>query len=412
MTTVAVRLCNSFLDSQQRGFQDEQENDIRPGRDGDSSHRRFGHCCRHRNAILILADIWRVADQHLYNRAEFSDFLLCDVPSPRYAGRWGMLVKKLDQFYRLHQILDARKTPVSVSQLAARLECSDKTVRRYLEEFEDLWDAPLIHVDRQGWMYDRSRQGKWEVPGLWMTPEESQSLLLLLDILSRFGNGVLNDELESVRRSVDRALDKRHISRTELEARIRIIPIGQRFVPDHRLQQVLNAFVRGCRLYIHYRDFSLTSSKRTISPQRLVYYRDNWYMDAMCHSTDALKTFSLARVERSRLIDDAAQLIPQETLDQEFMGSYGVFAGEPVDTATLRFLPEIAGEISRQAWHPDQQSEWDGDDYLLSIPYADPRELILDIMRYLPGVIVEEPASLRDAVMDRVRTAMNLHDTG
>ncbi len=322
-----------------------------------------------------------------------------------------MAVKKLDQFYRLHQILDARKTPVSVAELAKRLECSERTIRRYLEEFQDLWQAPLIHIERQGWIYDRDLQETWEVPGLWMTMEESQSLLLLLDILGRFGNGLLNDELESVRRSIDRTLERRGISRMDLEARIRIVPIGQRFVPDYRLQHVLNAFVKGNRLYIHYRDYSLEASKRAVSPQRLVYYRDNWYMDALCHASDDLRTFSLARIDRSVPMDEAAEVIPQDVLDGEFLGSYGVFAGEPVATAELRFLPEIAMEISRQAWHPEQQGRWDGDDYLLSVPYADSRELIQDIFRYLPNVRVEAPASLKQAVLARLEASSKLYET-
>lgn len=91
------------------------------------------------------------------------------------------------------------------------------------------------------------------------------------------------------------------------------------------------------------------------------------------------------------------------------MASYGVFAGTPVDTARLRFLPEIAAEISRQEWHPDQQGDWDGDDYLLSVPYADARELTQDIMRHLPHVLVESPQALKDAVEARIREAMGLY---
>ena len=86
----------------------------------------------------------------------------------------------------------------------------------------------MIHTPRGGWKYDPEQRDKWEVPGLWMTSEESRSLMLLLYIIGGFGNGLLNDELKAVRRSIDKSLEIRGISRADLEARIRIIPIGQR----------------------------------------------------------------------------------------------------------------------------------------------------------------------------------------
>lgn len=319
-------------------------------------------------------------------------------------------MNKLDQFYKLHQLLDGRKTPISVAELARQMECTERTVRRYLDELRDYWNAPLINVAHRGWQYDVAKKEKWPVPGLWMTAEESQSLLLMLDILSRFGNGLLNDELKSVRVNLDKSLQHRGISRAELEARIKIIPIGQRFVPDSRLQQVLNAFVRGTRLYIHYRDYTLKHSKRSVSPQRLVYYRDNWYLDAWCHVSNSLKTFSLARIERGDLTDDNAVVIPQDVLDRELTGSYGVFAGEAVETARIRFLARVATEISRQQWHPDQQGHWDADDYILLVPYSNPTELLQDIFRYLPDVVVESPKSLIRDVRERLRASIALYD--
>jgi predicted DNA-binding transcriptional regulator YafY len=58
--------------------------------------------------------------------------------------------------------------------------------------------------------------------------------------------------------------------------------------------------------------------EREFSPQRLVHYRDNWYLDAV------LKT------------------------------GYGLFAGEAERRAVLRFSPERAQWVSKEKWHPSQ----------------------------------------------------------
>ena len=70
---------------------------------------------------------------------------------------------------------------------------------------------------------------------------------------------------------------------------------------------------------------------------------------------------------------------------------------------------EIARDVALQQWHPEQIGEWEGDDYLLSFPYSDPRELIQDILRHLPHVEVEAPAELRQAVSRRLLAALQFY---
>lgn len=318
-------------------------------------------------------------------------------------------MNKLNQMTRCHRILDARRTFISTRDLAERLECTERTAKRYIEDLQSFWDAPIEHSPRQGWRYDPTTRDKWQVPGMWMTREETQSLLLLLDILNRFGNGLLDDELRAVRGHVDRLLERRGVSRKELERKIRIVPVGQRALPDHRLHHVLNALVDGKRLEIRYRNFAQKPTRRVVSPLRLMYYRDNWYMDAWCHWRDALRTFSLARIEHSNADNEAAITVDDEVLDAHVKSTYGVFSGEASQTATLRFLPRIAKEIAIQHWHPQQEGRWQKQDYVLKIPYSDPTELLQDIFRYMPDVVVEGPESLRELVIGRLEEAARLH---
>jgi predicted DNA-binding transcriptional regulator YafY len=34
-------------------------------------------------------------------------------------------------------------------------------------------------------------------------------------------------------------------------------------------------------------------TEREVSPQRLVHYRDNWYLDAWCHLREDVRSFSI-----------------------------------------------------------------------------------------------------------------------
>ncbi|MBL1292385.1 MAG: WYL domain-containing protein, partial [Thiotrichales bacterium] len=157
-------------------------------------------------------------------------------------------------------------------------------------------------------------------------------------------------------------------------------------------------------------DYQQQHSHRILSPQRLIYYRDNWYCDAWCHRRKALRTFSLARVKETQLLSTQAKELPNEQMDDYYSSGYGMFAGKTKHKATLRFFPAIAREIAKQQWHPQQYGEWDGNDYLLTLPYSDQRELVQDILRHSPNVIVESPARLKSAVKRQLHMALEVYD--
>jgi hypothetical protein len=64
---------------------------------------------------------------------------------------------------------------------------------------------------------------------------------------------------------------------------------------------------------------------------------------------------------------------------------YGIFSGDQVSWAVLRFTPERARWVATERWHPKQEGRLlDGGDYELRVPYGpnDDRELIMDILKY------------------------------
>ena len=319
-------------------------------------------------------------------------------------------MKTLDRLQQLHRLFKSHRRPVSLAKLAERMECSEKTVRRAIDDLKDYFAAPLEYfIDGNGWQYVAQDGEQFELPGLWLTSGELQSLTLLLHVLENFGSGLLNQELAAVEKEIHKLLEARGISPSAFVEHIKVLPLGNRHVPGKVFQAVGEALLERQQILIRYKSYSHQLSTRTISPQTLVYYRENWYLDAWCHLRNDLRTFSLARVVSVVSNGEKAAEIAREQLQQHFTESYGIFAGKGKHTAKLRFYPEVAREIALQQWHPQQIGTWDGDDYLLSFPYSDSRELIGDIMRHLPNVVVEAPVSLRRAIYNRLLGAMDLY---
>lgn len=151
-------------------------------------------------------------------------------------------------------------------------------------------------------------------------------------------------------------------------------------------------------------------SEREISPQRLVYYRDNWYLDAFCHNKDDLRTFAMDALGVVTLLDKPAVSIEETDLRAELESGYGIFAGAKQEIAKLKFSPFRARWVSKEIWHPEQKSEMQEDgSLLLWIPFSDERELILDILRQGEEVEVVAPAALREMVKNKLRLAIKIY---
>jgi len=63
--------------------------------------------------------------------------------------------------------------------------------------------------------------------------------------------------------------------------------------------------------------------------------------------------------------------------------------------------------VADEQWHPDQIGQFDADGYyLLKVPYAQPTELVMDILRHGRHVCVLGPDALKERVRSEMETAI------
>lgn len=317
---------------------------------------------------------------------------------------------RFDRIYGLHRIFRSARHPVSRKTLEEKLECSRATVNRAIEDLRDFLSAPLRYDRlRNGYYYDeKDGERPYELPGLWFNASELHALLATQKLLAGVGPGLLDGFLAPLRKRIEHILANERLSRNDVTRRVRVLSMGSRTMPPDSFTSVASALMQRRRLAIVYhgrqRD---TVTERTVSPQRLVHYRDNWYLDAWCHTRRGLRSFSLDRIRKARDTGDTAMDLDDQRLDRRFSGAYGIFSGIPGNTAVLLFSPERARWVAEEHWHRDQQARFREDgSYELRVPYDDPRELVLDILKYGPDVEVTSPASLRAEVRARLTAAL------
>jgi len=112
-----------------------------------------------------------------------------------------------DRFYALHHELDRAHHPIPMSTLCQRLECSGSTVTRVIEKMKLYYNAP-IHYDhkRRGYLYQQSKNQRFELPGIWFTPDEILALLTFQALLSQLQPGLLNPLLDPLNKRINKIL--------------------------------------------------------------------------------------------------------------------------------------------------------------------------------------------------------------
>ncbi len=310
---------------------------------------------------------------------------------------------RTERFHLIDQMLNSQRV-VSRVQFLDALEVSPATFKRDLEYLRDRLAAPIIwDSELRGYRYDSTdvAEAQYQLPGLWFNTSEIQALLSMDALLENLQPGVLSSHIEPLRTRIRVLLDKGDHSVDEIANRIRIIPSAAKTYRNENFQVMVRALLTRRQLGIDYysrTDDSLSS--RDISPQRLIYYRDNWYLDSWCHLRQALRSFSVDAIESLDLLAEPAIDIDEVVLIEQLESGYGIFSGTETQQAVLRFDPTIARWVSKEQWHPQQQGEYDQQGYyLLTIPYSQDTELLMDILRYGENVEVIQPDMLRDKLI-------------
>ncbi|MBI3479781.1 MAG: WYL domain-containing protein [Nitrosomonadales bacterium] len=316
---------------------------------------------------------------------------------------------RLQRIYKLHRVIASHRLPVPHSVLQEKLECSRATVTRVIEEMRLHFNAPIKYDRaRNGYFYDTQDGGVFELPGVWFNAGELYALLTTQQLLEQLQPGLLDNHLKPLKTRIEKILSMAAMDKGEIANRVRILRQAGRTTESGHFQTVAGALLARRRLAIRYHARSDDAeTRREISPQRLTHYRDNWYLDAYCHERNGLRSFAVDRLREVKPLEQTAQDIAAEKLDAHFATSYGIFAGVPKHTAVLRFTPERARWVADEHWHPQQQSSTleDGS-YELRIPYSDPRELVMDILKHGADVEVISPESLRNAVAEHLQNAL------
>jgi predicted DNA-binding transcriptional regulator YafY len=297
---------------------------------------------------------------------------------------------------------------VSMATLRERLEVSRPTLKRDLEYLRSRLHAP-IEYDRflNGYRFGspqgaRGGAARHELPGLWFSESELTAVLMAHRLLSELdGEGVISRHLAPLLERIETLLGQG--GDAAWRERVRILGTGRRVASGRFFERVGQALAQRRRLHLRYWSRSRgETSERDVSPQRLVHDRGTWYLDAWCHSRKKLLRFALDAIEQATVLAEPVREMSPKAVAAEMDAGYGAFAGAKPRWARLEFGAEAARWVAQQQWHPEQRAHRLADGRLhLDVPYTDPTELTMDLLRHGADVRVLAPAALAEQVRQR-----------
>lgn len=313
---------------------------------------------------------------------------------------------RTERFYRMQQLLEQRLS-VSSDDFKSELQVSRATLHRDIEYLRDRLGMPIVwDAGIRAYQLKRSKGSdeRFHLPGLWLNSSEISGLVALSELIEQVDpSGVIGAHVKPLRDRLAEILSGIGVQPGEFGRRIRLISLGNRAGAQGHFPAVAHATLTRRRILIDYytrgRDERV---QREVSPQRIVHYRQNWYLDAWCHLRNGLRTFALDSMFGVLETDTPAMEVPDAELDEFFSKGYGMFSGEhAVQWAVLRFSPARARWVANECWHLQQQGEFTSlGEYILRVPYTMDEELIGDILRHGVEVEVMSPPSLRARVRE------------
>jgi predicted DNA-binding transcriptional regulator YafY len=325
---------------------------------------------------------------------------------------------RTERFYKIELLLRGRGC-VSFAALQSDLGVSPATLKRDLQYLRDRLNAPIVYdAYENGYRFAAPSGGgpapRHELPGLWFSENEVHALLTMHQLLAGLDDdGVLARHLQPMMEKLQGMLGADAAAARELMRRVKVIGTARRRVPSRHFELLGGALLQRRRVRMRYFKRSTRSeSEREVSPQRLVNYRNTWYLDAWCHASDGLRRFALDAIRTAAALDTKAKQVPLRELEATLDGGYGIYGGggAKVRWATLEFDADSAQWVANEEWHPQQKARWlDGPAgagrYELQVPYSDPTELAMDILRHGDSVRVTGDKALVTLIGTRLRSA-------
>lgn len=299
----------------------------------------------------------------------------------------------------------------NAKRLAKELECSERTVFRYLN---------ILGFAGVPYYYDDSSDSYRLGPGFPfrltnLTDEETLGQAVAVAVTKAAGLDIslgarpTADKLlatlpDHQRRVLEESLGLIHVLDLKLadhSHRAEVIRAVQWALIEHR--QLQGEYVSP------YKDAPL---ELRLHPYRLCLLRQAWYLIARPSDRRSPRTYRIHRFNTIRMLDDAAEHVSDFDLRSYFGDAWCVYKGRETHEVEVLFASEAAAVVTETIWHHTQKVDRRPDGAVtLSFRVDGLDEILWWILGWSGRAKVLKPPELRNRILRQLRLAIKMNET-
>ncbi len=319
----------------------------------------------------------------------------------RQAGRFARVLRVLEMIQG--------RSGYGVKEMAAELECSERTIFRDLSVLE-LAGVPWFH-DQEDRRY-RVRPG-YNFPAMNLDEEDLIGQATATAITSAPGLDVTRGAGPTTRKLW---AGSREGSSKLLDVVEEVTAVLDLKLADHGrsreiIRDIQRSLIRGRRLTGTYASpYEERPRRLDLHPYRLCLVKQAWYLIARPDESDGPRTYMVARIRALRPSDAAASVPADFDLKTYFGNAWGVYRGAESYEVEVRFTPQAADLVAETTWHSTQSARRHEDGGVtLNFTIDGLEEVVHWVLGWSGRATVVRPPELRSMLLSHLRRAIELN---
>ncbi len=322
-----------------------------------------------------------------------------------------MNLKRIHRLIKLISLLQGGRGQ-NVASLADECHVTRRTIFRDLDALRQA-GVPLIYNDAEK---SYRLAGSQLLPPTNFTPQEALAIVVLCYELGSDGRLPFQSAARSAALKIENNLPTRLREELRLLAdtvQIRLPSVQQVDDQTEVYQRLVQALRDRRPIRIRYDSFSDRELIQTkLSPYRLLFHNHSWYVIGRSSLHCEPRTFNLARIRETVLLDDHYKIPDSFSLERYLGNAWRMIRVDgPDEEVVLRFSSLVARNVGEVQWHPTQRLRFDADGSLeFRVTVSGVDEISWWIMGYADQVEVLAPPKLRDKIAQRVQAMTKIYD--
>ena len=319
----------------------------------------------------------------------------------RQAGRFARVLRVLEMIQG--------RAGYGVKEMAAELECSERTIFRDLNVLE-LAGVPWFH-DQEDQRY-RVRPG-YNFPAMNLSDDEIIGQATATVITSAPGLDVTKGASPTTRKlwAGSRERSSKLLDDVEKVTSVLDLKLADHSRSHEAIRTVQWALTQGRKLTGTYLSPYEQKPKRLeLHPYRLCLVRQAWYLVARPDHSDHPQTYRVARFRTLRPSDSPTQIPDDFNLRAYFGNAWGVYRGSQSFKVEVRFTREATELVTETTWHATQTVERHKDGSVtLGFLVDGLNEMAYWLLGWSGRVTVIHPPELREMILEHLRKALDMN---